>query len=182
MRMQRRSLCVSAVALGAVVLTAALGCLTACAPTPVPTATPTAAFASEEEAYAAAEEVYRAYNDAGNARRAGAADADPQRFLAGTALEADIDTQNMLLSRGLSAVGEASIDSIRGNSIELSTSVVSVAMIVCTDVSAVSLLDDSGANVTPSERGDVVAQVVTFVGGRDSLLISDTTTLDGETC
>ncbi|MGJ0388859.1 hypothetical protein [Microbacterium sp. CGR1] len=172
-----------AVALAAVALTTALGCLAGCAPAPTPpTPTSTPAFASEEEAFAAAEEVYRAYNDAGNARRAGAADADPQRFLTGTALEADIDTQNMLLSRGLSAVGAASINSIEGDSSELSTSVASVAMIVCTDVSTLSLLDNTGANVTPPGRGDLVVLEVTFVGDRESLLISDTTTTDGERC
>ncbi len=40
--------------------------LSACAPTPTPSPTPTAAFASEEEAFAAAEEVYRAYIAASN--------------------------------------------------------------------------------------------------------------------
>src|SRR5690606_38234156 len=41
--------------------------LVGCSPEPDPTPTPTAAFASEEEAFAAAEETYRAYIDAFNA-------------------------------------------------------------------------------------------------------------------
>lgn len=53
------------VALSALALSAAL--LSGCVSDPGPTPSPTAAFASEEEAFAAAEETYRAYIDAFNA-------------------------------------------------------------------------------------------------------------------
>lgn len=175
-------LCVSAVALGAVVLTAALGCLTACAPTPVPTATPTAAFASEEEAYAAAEEVYRAYNDALNERRAMTAGADPQRYLTGSALEGDIDTARLLSSADLHATGIATIEAFIRESADLSIGAATVTAVVCIDVSAISLLDGSGADVTPPERGDTIAQQVVLIGASDSLLISNESTADGSRC
>lgn len=44
----------------------ALGLLSGCAPQPEPEPTPTAVFASEEEAFKAAEETYRAYSSALN--------------------------------------------------------------------------------------------------------------------
>lgn len=160
----------------------ALGQLLGCAPAPTRVPTPTPAFASEEEAFAAAEEVYRAYNDAGNARRAGEEKADPQQFLTGAALEGDIDTQNMLLSRSLFAVGAATIESIRGKASELKANVATIKMVVCMDVSGVSLLNEAGVDVTPSERGDVVAQKVIFVGDMESLLISDASTMDDNPC
>jgi len=158
----------------------ALGQLLGCAPAPVPTPTP--AFASEEEAFAAAEEVYRAYNDAGNARRGGEANADPQQFLTGAALEGDIDTQNMLQSHSLFPVGAAAIDSIRGEASDLAANVATITMVVCLDVSAVSLLNDAGVDVTPSERGDMVAQEVILMGDTRSLLISDASPMDDYPC
>jgi hypothetical protein len=159
----------------------ALGQLLGCAPQPAPGPTPTPSFASEEEAFAAAEEVYRAYNDAGNARR-GEANADPQQFLTGAALEGDIDTQNILQSRSLFPVGAAAIDSIRGEASDLASNVATITMVVCLDVSAVSLLNDAGVDVTPSERGDMVAQEVILMGDTRSLLISDASTMDDYPC
>lgn len=163
-------------------ITITLGQLLGCAPGPTPVPTSTPAFASEEEAFAAAEEVYRAYNEAANERRAGALHADPQRFLAGAALEADIDTQNKLVSNGLAAVGTATIDSVAREVSEFSANAVTIRLTVCTDVSALSLLDGAGVNVTPAERGNTVALNVILVGDRESLLISEALPIDGDPC
>lgn len=160
----------------------ALGQLVGCAQEPAPAPTPTPAFASEEEAFAAAEEVYRAYNDAANERRAGTPDADPQRFLTRGALEADIDTQNMLASNGLSAVGTATIDSVKHEASEFSSNTVTIRLTVCTDVSALSLLDGAGVNITPAERGSTVALAVVLVSDRASLLISDALPTEDDSC
>ncbi|MCI1019466.1 hypothetical protein HWD99_12595 [Microbacterium sp. C5A9] len=168
----------AAVAMVAIALSSLLGC----APEPAPVPTPTPAFASEEEAFAAAEEVYRAYNDALNERRAGDPDADPQRFLTGGALEVDIDTQNTLVSNGLSAVGTATIDSLMLESSEFYSNAVTIRLTVCTDVSALSLLDRAGANVTPAERGNTVALAVVLIGNGESLLISDALPMDDDPC
>lgn len=156
--------------------------LAGCVPDPEPSPTPTAAFATEEEAFAAAEEVYRAYNDAGNARRAGSPDADPQQFLAGAALESDIDTQNMLVADGLSAAGVATIISLKGKASDLAANASTVVMTVCTDVSALVILDGAGADVTPADRGDMVALEVVLLGDRESLLISDASPISGNPC
>lgn len=168
----------AAVVIVAITLSQMLGC----APAPAPVTTPTPAFASEEEAFAAAEEVYRAYNDAGNARRAGEETADPQRYLTGLALEGDIDTQNLLSSNDLKAKGTAVVQSFVGDSFVLDDSVATIIGIVCLDASDVTLLDESGADVTPPERGDTVAQRVTLQGAISSLLISDEITWEGSTC
>ncbi|MCS3443651.1 hypothetical protein [Microbacterium phyllosphaerae] len=156
--------------------------LVGCAPEPAPAPSPTPAFASEEEAFAAAEEVYRAYNDAANARRTGSPDADPQRFLTGIALEGDIGAQDLLTAQGLTASGIATIDSIRGANSELSTNVATVTMIACIDVSTVVVLDSAGNNVTPPERGETVVQQVLLVGDADTLLIADASTADDTPC
>lgn len=153
-----------------------------CAPEPAPTPTPTPAFASEEEAFAAAEEVYRAYNDAGNARRAGKDHLDPQHHLTGTALEGDIEAQNLLDSHGLRVVGDAEVISFTGESMEANGPEISIVGLVCLDVSSVTLLSDAGQDVTPIERGDVVAQRVSFLGSGESLLISDESSAESNEC
>ena len=164
----------------ALALTAAA--LSGCAPAPEPSPTPTAMFASEEEAFAAAEEVYRAYNEAGNARIAGKSSPNPQDFLIGEALEADIDgirffdEHNLRLSRG------GAVASIEG--VEYSTvgADAHVSVVVCLDVSEVRLLDANGADVTPAERGDVVSQMVEFIGPPANLRISLESEGDVEKC
>lgn len=160
----------------------ALGQLLGCAPGPTPVPTPTPAFASEAEAFAAAEEVYRAYNDALNERREGAQGADPQRFLTGIALESDVDTQNLLSSSQLHATGAAILESFTGETVDISGNVATMTGVVCIDVSAVALLDNSGADVTPPDRDDKVAQRVRFLGTVLSLLISEESTAEGSTC
>ena len=174
-RLGARIVAVAVVALG-------VGALAGCTTEPEPAPTPTAAFANEEEAFAAAEKVYRAYNEAGNARRTGSPDADPQQFLVGAALESDMDTQNLLMADGLSTAGRATIISINGKVSEPAGSVSTVTMTVCTDVSALLLLDDAGADITPADRGEVVALEVVIVGDRQSLLISDASPTSGNPC
>lgn len=157
-----------------------VGCGTGSAPEPTPTLA--AAFASEEEAFAAAEEVYRAYNEALNARQVDPASADPQRYLTSAALEGYIAGENSLDSLGLRIVGDASVTSFAGRSADLSPEHARLTALVCIDVSAVMVFDAANVNVTPIERGDVIAQSITFVGTRQSLLISDESSAETTTC
>lgn len=179
-----RALALAAGVLGAAVLTVSLGCLTGCAPTPAssPTPTSTPAFASEEEAFAAAEEVYRAYNDALNKRRAMTEGADPQQYLTGSALEGDIDGQNILGAEGLRIVGEGHVTRFTGESEELGSEDGRVVGLVCIDVSGVHLLNEADMDVTPPGRGDTVAQRVTFVGSAKTLLIAAESTAEATAC
>lgn len=159
------------------------GVLAACGSSePAPTPTPTAVFASEDEAFAAAEKVYLAYNDAGNARRDGAETPDPQDFLIGLALEADITAANALRARGLRGSGQASVASFTPASTTIEGADVTVVAMVCLDVSDVRLLDSTGIDVTPTSRPDVVAQSVTFRSVEERLRISNEQSADESSC
>lgn len=156
--------------------------LLACAPAPAPTPSPTPAFASEEAAFEAAEEVYRAYNDAGNARRLDRTGANPQQYLVGAALEADIEAQRLLSASDVRIEGEASVISASGRSAKFEGQQATLVLVLCLDVSRVSVRNEDGADVTPAERGDLVAQEVTFIGTKQSLLIANEASLDVSTC
>lgn len=149
--------------------------LSACSPTPEPSPTPTAAFASEEEAFAAAEEVYRAYNDASNE------EGDTRSYLTGAALESDIETARYLKQNELSLSGQSEIVSFKGVQVQLAP-ISTVESRVCLDVSASRVLDDQGNDVTPSDRADRWLLDITFSGTADSLTISNSVVAEAESC
>lgn len=151
-------------------------------PAPGPTPTATAAFATEEEAFAAAEEVYRAYNDALNARRGSDPLADPEQYLTGEALEAYIDAQNTLASLDLRIHGDAVVSSFATEAADISPEDARLTAVACLDVSGVSLVDASGADVTPPDRGPTIAQIITFVGSKRALLIALESSTETTTC
>lgn len=153
-------------------LAVAAAALSGCAPAPEPTPTPTPAFASEEEAFAAAEEVYREYNEAGNARIAGESDPDPQDFLIGEALEADIDGIRFFDERNLRLTRGGTVASVEGIDYSTIGADARVSVLVCLDVSEVRLLDSNDTDVTPPDRGDVVSQIVELTGPPSNLRIS----------
>ena len=159
--------------LGTVVGVVALGggLLVGCSPEPEPTPTPTAAFASEEDAFAAAEKVYREYNDAANARIAGKPSPDPQDYLSGLALEADISTQNLLQENGVHLQGAGVISSFDGSDSDIRGTLATIFARVCLDASGTIVANADGEDVTPSDRPDVSALEVTFSGTPDRLLI-----------
>ncbi|MDA4893824.1 hypothetical protein PFZ55_43900 [Streptomyces sp. MS2A] len=148
--------------------------LGACAPTPASDPTPTPLFASEEEAFAAAEATYRAYIDAANRERAGDRTADPQAFLRGEALEEAIDARRDLRERSVTLVGESAVHEVQGISAQLEGNG-SVKSHLCLDVSDTSVLDSTGADITPSSRSPRILLAITFDPSRHSvppLLIS----------
>lgn len=146
--------------------------LSACTPAPEPDPTPTAAFASEEEAFAAAEETYRAYNEAGNARRGGVSEPNPQDFLIGTALEGDIDALRQLQDAGLRLEGDVSVSSFTQREVSLEAGSTQVTSVVCLDASETRILDDKAQDVTPADRSDTVTQVITFTEVEGRFLIA----------
>lgn len=153
-------------------LTLAASTLCACTPAPAPSPTPTAAFANEEEAFAAAEEVYRAYNDSSN-EGSGASD-----FLTGAALESDLEAQRYLKQNELSLHGDSVIVSFNGTDSTLGSPTIRITAQVCLDVSQSRVLDAQGTDVTPEERADRWSLDITFVGTADELSISDSTAGD----
>lgn len=151
-----------------------------CSVTPEPQET-APAFATEEEAFAAAEQTYRAYVDAVNDRRA---DQDPtpapEEFLTGVALQDEIDSARQLRDRGWS---------IRGENALAETALVRteppydlVAMWACVDVSKTTVRDASDTDVTPPDRIEriPIAIELTLVG--TTYLISRTAGADDTKC
>ncbi|MGB4780026.1 hypothetical protein [Microbacterium sp.] len=162
-RMPRRAAVLVGLALAGTLVLAS-----ACAPTPEPTPSPTG-FASEEEAFAAAEETYRAYTDAANARRS---DPDsgpaPSDFLTGEALTAELDSEKKFQDAGVHLEGDIVVAS--ANLIEASSSTADLHM--CIDVSGTRVVSDTGEDVTPTDRERVQALEVTAVWAPGRPLIS----------
>ncbi|MFF7291861.1 hypothetical protein ACFY9N_04935 [Microbacterium sp. NPDC008134] len=156
--------------------------LSGCAPAAEPSPTPTPAFASEEEAFAAAEEVYRAYNEAVNAERRGDEEADPRGFLIGFALEGDTDARRVLASEGIVISGDGEITEFTPLQAEFEAGVVSVQVLVCLDVSGTAVLDENGVDVTPSNRQSKVPLLVTLDESDHQLMVSESTADGGQTC
>lgn len=163
-------------------LALAASALSACTPTPEPTPTPTAAFASEEEAFAAAEEVYRAYNDAVNAQRNGDNDADPYDYLTGKILDSELATAQELDAAGIRIVGATKIVGFDGRVSSHSQSVARVVANVCLDITEARAVDDQGTDVTAADRSDTYTISVELTGTADHLLISEYEVAPGETC
>lgn len=150
------------------------GALAACTPQPAPQPSPTG-FASEEEAFAAAEATYRAYVDAVNARRADEnSSPDPTDFLIGDALSASIETTRMLESNGLRLVGSSTI---AGLHLAASTEQ-SATLNVCLDSRKSKVVNEEGVDVTPGTRADFNALEVVVVFSLPKPLVSESEASD----
>lgn len=154
----------------------ALGMLSGCAPQPEPEPTPTALFASEEEAFKAAEETYRAYTDAQNKDRAGDEVAKPQRFLISKALEAQLSSDREFREQGIAVVGSTTVADFAGVEADISAGGTSVIANVCIDASELRAIDSEGADVAPADRAKIVGLSVTFKEVNEQLLIAETAT------
>ena len=154
----------------------------ACSPAPEPTRTPTPAFASEEEAFTAAKETYAAYMEAGNARIAGASSPNPQDFLIGAALEADVDGVRFLREQGLHLTGTGALAAFTGVEVDQAGGHASVIAIACLDTTGVRVIDAAGSDVTPPDRKEVVAQLVEFVGEGGKLQITAESDAEDDEC
>lgn len=150
----------------------ALSSVLGCAPEPAPVPTPKPAFASEEEAFAAAEEVYRAYNDALNMERAGATSGDSLDYLTGLVLEQEIRTAQELQASGIRIEGATRITQFQAIVADVGVAVAEVKATVCLDISEVRAVDASGTDVTAAGRSDTYAIEVRFTGDRESLAIA----------
>ncbi|AQY02212.1 MULTISPECIES: hypothetical protein [Microbacterium] len=161
----------------------ALGQLLGCAPGPAPVPTPTPAFSSEEEAFAAAEEVYRAYNDALNQSRiATDTPPNPRIYLTGPALESDLEATRYLQAQGLEVIGEGTVAGFDGTAAALNSGEVEVTANVCLDVSHTQVVDANGGDVTPQGRPTRLPLNVAFVGSDGALLISSSNLIESDAC
>jgi hypothetical protein len=129
-----------------------------------PTASATPVFASEEEALAAAEEAYAAYQAAIDQVLADGGD-DPGRmnqYATGDALSGALDSATQFRTEGLSAVGSVAftLTSVQDYSpTGLDDAVVAYA---CLDVSGVDVVNSDGVSVISANRPDHQPFVLRF--------------------
>jgi len=172
-----------------VALTLALGlaaaAVTGCSPHPEP-AVPTPAFSSEEEAFAAAEETYRAYVDALNQVDL----SDPATFedvYAWTTGDANANERKTLSSMhadGWTVSGHTQIDSFEGDVFSRETESLITAR-VCSDISRVQVTDANGESVVAADRPNVYALDVVFVEERSTptrLAIASSNAIEDDSC
>jgi len=155
--------------------------LSACTPTPEPTPTPTAAFASEEEAFAAAEEVYRDYIDASSSVDY----ADPDTFEAldafttGSYQADEREGLSTMYAEGNSRTGEIKVVWFRGVEIEDEST---IRARTCNDVSGTAVFDKDGASLVPDDRPSHYAIDLVFVVEQQEVLISTSQAVEDSTC
>lgn len=150
-------------------LAIAAGVLVACAPGPAPTPTPSAPFATEDEAFAAAEATYRAYVDALNQVDL----SDPATFEAVYALTTGAlnatDRRNFSewQASGVSIRGKATVTRI--DPIEFAREFTSITAHACYDVSGVDVVSSDGTSLIAPNRPPVQSLDVTLVESKTSL-------------
>jgi len=141
-------------AAAAIVLALALGMTTACQPDPAPSASGPI-FANEEEAFAAAEETYRAYVDALNQVDL----SDPETFEAvyawttGDFNAGERTTLSKMHAEAWTVSGESEITRI--DHLVAGESFMDVMLGSCVDVSSVVLLDAEGVSKVAPDRPDM---------------------------
>ncbi|WEG09412.1 hypothetical protein PU630_02250 [Microbacterium horticulturae] len=167
----------------AAVLVCATALIAGCAPQPDPTPTQTAAFASEDEAFAAAEETYRAYVDAGNSIDF----SDPATFEevykweTSNALASDKKVFTSYHAQGVTMTGDSVITLLSPQS--ATTDLSEVKLSACLDVSDVELIDGSGNSLVSADRGDVhsvTIRLVTTAGSDTQLAVAGIASRDGD--
>jgi len=174
---------ITAAAVIALLVLALTGCTTREPPEP----TPTPAFSSEEEAFAAAEATYRAYVDALNQVDL----SDPETFepvyelTTGEANAEARETFSQMHADGWSVGGMSSPTAIQPRVVD-GGSLDDVEVAVCLDVSGVTLVDSEGTSMVATDRPQVQSMLVTLEAGQESrtnMLISRFAGRDGEpTC
>ncbi|MGX9346573.1 hypothetical protein [Microbacterium sp. KNMS] len=152
--MPRRPLALVAAIAGAI-------SLAGCVPEPAPTPTPNG-FASEEEAFAAAEETWNEYVTAVNDVDLRNADTfEPLYELTVGDFNADVrEEYSRNHAEGWTTSGDAATKSFQPVSYDAKTH--QVVAISCLDVSEVQAFDASGESVVDPERRDLQALEITF--------------------
>ncbi|HEX5859438.1 MAG TPA: hypothetical protein VFY91_15135 [Microbacterium sp.] len=149
------------VALSALVLVT--GLLAGCVGEPEPVET-TPGFASEEEAFAAAEETYRAYVDALNQVDL----SDPETFepvfawTTGELNGTDRKSFSAWHASGYAILGSAVVASVELSAGESGTKAEEISVDACYDVSGVDVLDTEGVSMVDGSRPDVQALTISF--------------------
>lgn len=164
-------------------LTLVAGVVTGCTPEPAPSPTATG-FATEEEAFAAAEETYRAYVDALNQVDL----SDPETFEAvyawttGELNSADRKTFAQMHADRWTVGGQSQVALVAPRQMG-GPDGTEVDLAVCVDVGAVTLTDETGASVVDSDRAALQSTLVSLEPSSSSstgLLITNIVGREGE--
>ncbi|MFT4136403.1 hypothetical protein [Microbacterium sp.] len=156
--------------------------LSGCTPTPEPTPTPTG-FATDEEAFEAAEATYRSYLSAFDAMDL----ADPDSFepvfawTTGAALAKDRKTLTTMHANGWLMTGAGQIVSMH----EGARSSERVTAVACIDVSDVQIVDAEGASQVEPDRAERFGLALSFTYSSDSptgLLIEKSESAEDQPC
>lgn len=157
--------------------------LTACSPTPIPTPTPTPLFASEDEAFAAAEAIFARYVDALNNIDTSRPETFEELFelSSGSVEEADRRNFSSMHAKGQIVEGDTRVLSFEGVQTAAPYSAVTAA--VCLDVSRTSIYNADGTSAVTPGRPEVYPLKVTFrAAPAGPLLIDSAATSEGFTC
>jgi len=164
-----------------VVAAIALLALTSCQPDeapiiPDPVPSSDLLFESEEEALAAAEEAYGAYQDMESLifTEGGVEPERIEPYATGDALELALAGFENFRESGYRAIGAAgySLTSLQQYASEAGDGVDVVSTYLCFDVSSVDVLDTTGASVVLSTRPDLQSFEVTFDLIEDRLVLA----------
>ena len=175
---ERLAILAASSALGLAALVALAGCTSA--PTPRPSsAAPTTApvFASEEEALAAAEEAYSAYQAMSDiiTSEGGSAPERIEPFATDSYYPLLLEGFESYKTRNIYSIGASQHDTVSLTSVDLSARDGAVVdMYLCSDVSGVRLMNADGADITSPTRLDRIPLQVTFMSAEldpSSLLI-----------
>lgn len=159
----------------------ALGMLSGCAPQPEPEPTPSAVFASEEEAFKAAEETYRAYNEVFN-------NLNYQDLVTLEPLAELSTPENFALERkavsefgaeGIVRGGRAEVEWFRPQAYKVGESLTAWS---CINISATTFVDASGTSIVPSTRPKRYALEVAMVLYRKQWVVSETSEMEDPSC
>lgn len=142
-----------------------VGMLAACAPDskPAPKPTKSAAFATDEEAFAAAEATYRAFIRAQNhVDLADASSFEPVYLLTvEDAKSAVRESLTQLSAENVTMSGSSSIMSIAPLDADRSSG--RVSMHACVDVSDTKLIAADGVSLVPADRAEIQSLLVDFI-------------------
>ncbi|MEO8262313.1 MAG: hypothetical protein ABI566_07060 [Pseudolysinimonas sp.] len=132
-------------------------------------------FASEEDALAAAEELYGEYQVFSNALgQSGWADPTGfQEYLSGDALEDELDGAEALNSKGYRQVGDTTFDTTSVQQLaDFGSGTVEITIYLCSDVTAVDVVDRDGISIVSAARPARQSLEVTMNDSEGSLKIN----------
>ena len=138
-------------------------------PDPTPEATADPLFAADEEALAAAVEVYERYLVAADQFASGEADLQAVEGIAsGPVLEEAVETEARFEADGLTLVGTRTVETARIQSTFVNGPSTEVTIYVCESVEGTDLLDSSGASLVSPDRDPLTDWTATLTFERDN--------------